>query len=583
MIDPRVKMKGYKNLKKVFRYYRRHPFLFFSYIAITMVYGILSFVSPILIGQIVDNITKSMFEPAIGFAALLFGISTFGNSLALVNVRVFKNLENKVKLEIKLDIVKSALEIKMSNYDELGNGLFITRLTEDLMTTSMSFISLTERFVSFVSKLGFIIYVYFVNLYIALFLTAFILIKFVIYKFRVYYLSVLKPIYYKKVEDINSIVGEGVRGIRDIKVLNGEQQLINRVEQKQLDVTKADNKEWYIGVFWLSLGDFANTLWDFLFIVLSVYLIGVGNLPLAVFYTIFIYKNNIMNFAVTMSEMQIYLKQVELSASRVFALQDSKLFPTDNYGTNTIDKFKGGVTFSHVTFGYKPNEPILKDISFELKPKKITAFVGESGCGKSTIISLIAKLYEVTEGEILFDDVNMNTLSKEFLKNNVTVITQMPYIFNMTIRENFQLVKEGVTDEEIYAVCEQVGFADYLKNAPQGLDTIVGEGGAKISGGQRQKLSIARALLKNSKILVFDESTSSLDNKSQSTIIDTVNKQKSARTVVIIAHRLNTILNADNIVFIKDGKVNGSGTHKELLVSNANYKALYDKENSVME
>lgn len=573
-----LSLKGYKNIRKVFKYYKKHKKYFIGFLSITCINAVASFLTPILLGIVVDSISKGFLEKGIKYSLIMFGVACLLHILRIVNVRFFKQLENRVKMDLKLDTIQSALHIQMKNYDELGNGLFITRLTNDLNIASSTFINISEKLVDFISKIGFLIYVYFLNIYIAFLLTGFVILKYLVYRIRVYYFTILKKQVYKKAEIVNSTIGETIRGVKDLKTLNCEEQILDKIRSEQNEYIKIDNKEWYIGITCYTFADFIQSLFDFMFILLSAFLISNNGLALAIFYTIYIYKGNIMNFAVAMGEMQRYLKEAEVSAYRIFELQNPKIFPVEIFGDKTIEDFQGKIEFKNVNFNYTPETQVLKNINFTIYPNQSISFVGESGCGKSTIINLLSKLYDLNEGEILLDGVNLNELSKDFIRNNISVVTQLPYIFNMSIRDNFKLVKPNCSDKEILTVCKEAGLTSFINKLPYGLDTVVGESGSKASGGQRQRLSIARALITNSKILVFDESTSALDNNSQKTIIETLGKLKSSRTIIIIAHRLTTIENCDRLYFMDNGKIIAEGTHKELFEGNEEYKNLYDKE-----
>jgi len=219
-----------------------------------------------------------------------------------------------------------------------------------------------------------------------------------------------------------------------------------------------------------------------------------------------------------------------------------------------------------------------------MEPNKKIAVVGKSGNGKSTLFNLLLRYFDSTEGNIYIDDVNLLDLTEESLRNNISVIRQNPFLFNLSILENFKLVKENVTLDEIKEVCKKAYIDDYIMSLPKKYDTIIGEGGVNLSGGQKQRLAIARTLLLNTKIILFDEATSALDNESQKYIKKTIDNLVKDHTIIIIAHRLSTIIDADIINVIDKGKLVGTGTHKELLKNNKVYKKLYDTEsNSIIE
>ena len=238
----------------------------------------------------------------------------------------------------------------------------------------------------------------------------------------------------------------------------------------------------------------------------------------------------------------------------------------------------GAVSFSHVDFSYDGSRQILKDVSFELKPGHSVAIVGPSGSGKSTLINLIPRLYDVTAGEVLFDGTDVRALDLSWLRDSIGVVTQDTYLFNGTIRDNLLYAKPDATDEELLAACDQANVLEFLSRQEKGLDTVVGNRGLKLSGGEKQRLSIARALLKDPALLIFDEATSALDSISESKIQAAIDPLVESRTSILIAHRLSTILSADEILVLKDGQIVEHGRHEDLVNRGGVYTELYETQ-----
>ena len=238
----------------------------------------------------------------------------------------------------------------------------------------------------------------------------------------------------------------------------------------------------------------------------------------------------------------------------------------------------GAVSFSHVDFSYDGSRQILKDVSFELKPGHSVAIVGPSGSGKSTLINLIPRLYDVTAGEVLFDGTDVKKLDLSWLRDSIGVVTQDTYLFNGTIRDNLLYAKPDATDEELLAACDQANVLEFLGRQEKGLDTVVGNRGLKLSGGEKQRLSIARALLKDPALLIFDEATSALDSISESKIQAAIDPLVESRTSILIAHRLSTILSADEILVLKDGQIVEHGRHEDLVNRGGVYTELYETQ-----
>ena len=275
--------------------------------------------------------------------------------------------------------------------------------------------------------------------------------------------------------------------------------------------------------------------------------------------------------------MQTYQKTA-VSLGRVNEILENKLYKDEEYGTKELKDVKGVIEFKNVHFSY-PNEDVtLNGFNLKLEPYKKIAIVGKSGQGKSTLFNLLTRIFDPNKGKILLDDVNIKDLTEESLRNNISIIRQEPFIFNRTIKENFLLTNPEITLEEIRKYTKEAYIDDYIMSLPKQYDTILGEGGVNLSGGQKQRLSIARTLSKKSKVILFDEATSALDNESQDYIKKTIDNLAKDHTVIIVAHRLSTIMDADIIHVVDKGKVVESGTHDELLKKNETYKKLYTKE-----
>ena len=264
--------------------------------------------------------------------------------------------------------------------------------------------------------------------------------------------------------------------------------------------------------------------------------------------------------------------------SRIFEYFDMPVEIQNAPDAITPDHADGSVEFKHVNFHYEPSRQILKDVTFKLDTGHSIAIVGPSGSGKSTLVNLIPRLYDAVSGEVLFDGINVKKLNLNFLRGNIGVVTQDTYLFNGTIRENLLYVKPEATEAELIDACERANIYDFISNQPNGLDTMVGNRGLKLSGGEKQRLSIARVLLRDPALLIFDEATSALDSISERKIQDAIDPLVSSRTSILIAHRLSTILAADEILVIKDGEIAERGKHKDLVKAGGVYTELYETQ-----
>ena len=264
--------------------------------------------------------------------------------------------------------------------------------------------------------------------------------------------------------------------------------------------------------------------------------------------------------------------------SRIFAYYDMKIEIDEPENPVTLSKITGEVEFSHVDFSYDGDRQILKDVSFKLESGKSMAIVGPSGSGKSTIINLIPRLYDVCSGSVKLDGVDVRNISLETLRKSIGVVSQETYLFNGTIRDNLKYAAPDVTEEEMIEACKKANIYDFIQAQEAGLDTMVGNRGLKLSGGEKQRISIARVLLKDPKLLIFDEATSALDSISENKIQEAIDPIIKERTSILIAHRLSTILAADKIYVLKDGEIVESGQHKELVRVGGVYTELYETQ-----
>ncbi|RDY27603.1 ABC transporter ATP-binding protein [Romboutsia weinsteinii] len=275
----------------------------------------------------------------------------------------------------------------------------------------------------------------------------------------------------------------------------------------------------------------------------------------------------------------IKIEQAKTSINRIFTVLDEPIIiDNNNNGIRCSDSFKGNISFNNVTFSYEDKGNTIDNINMKFENGKITALVGSSGCGKSTIAKLLFRLWDVNSGDIIVDSVSLKDYNLKNIRENISIITQDVLLFDDTIINNLILNNKGINDDYLAKVCKSVGIYELVNSLPNGFNTIIGEKGVKLSGGQKQRISIGRALLCDSKIIIFDEATSALDNISQRDILENINEFLEYKTVIVIAHRLSTIKDADKIYVLEKGKVIEEGCHEQLILNEGIYCSLLDEQ-----
>lgn len=328
--------------------------------------------------------------------------------------------------------------------------------------------------------------------------------------------------------------------------------------------------------FYTYLESNIRTFSDFGFIIIGCFLYKYSFLTIPTFVIVYNYQYKIKDLLTGIVQITEYNKKFNIAAQRIYEIIESDKFKKEQFGNIEIKKLKGNIHFKNVTFGYNETK-ILKNMNFKIESNEKVAFVGKSGIGKTTIFNLITKLYCVNKGEVLLDNYNINDLTASTIRNNISIISQHPYIFNFSIKDNLLLTKNTASIKEIRSACKLACIDDFIMSLPNKYETIIGENGITLSGGQIQRLAIARALLMKTEIILLDEATSSLDNETQSKIQEAINNLKEC-TILTIAHRLSTIIDSDKIFVINDGMIIDSGSHEELLKRCNYYRNLYEKD-----
>lgn len=572
-------LKGtFKNLIKSWRFIKEQKLKLFGCLFFSLLLCTISVITPLLSAKLLLGLTDGIFDTVIKVSTAMLIIELSRNICHFLYNRIFYRYLMDTVSSLQCVIAEETLKLETEELDKKSSGIFIDRLNNDTREIVNIFSQLGDALMDVLTNIGVLIAVLVVNKVMFLYFVITCTLLFIIEKVRMTKMFKFDKKRRKIAEKNTGLIGELVRGIRDIKVLNANENFMNKAKERLKEANEENYKMEKVRMNYRLVVSSLRDICDIAFIFLGIYLVSISNLTIANFVVIYMYKDRIIGLLGYITFVIELLKKFNVAADRVFEVVDDEHFKKETFGNRSIKKVKGDFEFKNVTFSYDESKKVLKDISFKVNANETVAFVGKSGSGKSTIFSLINKLYNIDEGEILIDGININDLTKDSIRNNMSIITQNPYIFNFSIKENLKLVKENMTDEEMIDVCKTACLHDFIMTLPDGYDTLVGEGGLTLSGGQRQRLAIARALLKKTEIILFDEATSALDNETQNEIQKAINNMKGEYTILIIAHRLSTVIDSDRIIMIEDGKVIDEGTHEKLLKSNEAYQKLYKKE-----
>ncbi len=571
---------GYKNLWSMRKFIGPYKWGFVYVAVLSLCASGLGILFPMLSAKIVNSISIFNEHSLFWTALFLFGAYFLQELFYLLSWGlVFQKITQNIAANMFHKLNEKTMKLKTKNFDTANSGTFIQTINNDMNAVVNSFSQLTDSLTLIFAKIGFLVYVFTLNIWLALFIVAEIVIMYVVKHFRIKYNYKRQRTIKEKQDKQISTVSELVRGVRDVRVLNMEEGLLQKTDEIQADLKNYKIRTFRNSYFIRSGETWLSHLLDFVFIILIIVLIKIENIDPVGALTMYMFKGSVTRLLYWVINIKEILKNAELSAERINKILNGFKFGFESFGDEVLDTTSAKeIEFKDVEFSYNEGKEVLKKVSFKIKPNSTVGIVGESGGGKSTIIKLISKLYEISGGGIYIGGKELSTLDKDSIRNNISIVPQEPYIFNFSFKENLRLVKPEASDEEIVEACKKAQLHDFIVEQEKGYDTILGENGIVLSGGQKQRLAIARALLRNTPILLFDEATSSLDNENQTKIKSVISSLGGEKTIVIVAHRLSTIQDADNIIFIKDGEVYAEGKHKKLMQSCTEYKNLYKNE-----
>lgn len=572
-------MKNIKEFIPLWKLVKEDKCKFIIATLLIIISNFFSVVSGYLIGEATQYLTDTKYAMSILYL-VIYVIFNSVEDVGLYNTGscMLELIESKVSRKLGYFTYKKAINLPAYAYEKTSSGEVINRIVNDADTLSFAFSRLVALISSLTASLIVLVYIFINSWVLGIEIIIFVgILYLVINKYDPMLINVHKE--RKKMQDkFTSLVNESIRGIREIKTLGVKNNLMSNMKEIIKSIFDKSKEEVSIRKKYNALTFLLKIFLEGVVFITCAFLIYKGSITIGFFVTMtyYIYRftnliDNINNFS------QTYQKLI-VSLQRVNEILENRLYEDEIFGNEKINKVKGLIEFKNVSFSYPDEDNIINNFNIKLEPNKKIAIVGKSGQGKSTLFNLITRVFDVKEGLITLDDINIKDLTEEELRKHISIIRQEPFIFNRTILENFKIIDKDIKLEDIRKYTKMAYLDDYIMSLPNKYDTVLGEGGVNLSGGQKQRLSIARTLAKNSEVILFDEATSALDNSSQDYIKKTIDNLIKDHTVVIVAHRLSTIMDADIIYLVDKGKVVDSGTHNELLKTNKTYKKLYETE-----
>ena len=577
------KMPDSMIIKRLLDYGRPYLGQFILVFLIMLISIVYDLVSPILVGNI-QNLIKNDFP----LNKLFLMVGAYAGVLVVSMVSMYlqtmilQKLGQKILSDLREDVFSHIESLSHEQLNNIPVGKLVTRVTNDTDGICRLFTNVLVTLIKNVMVIaGVLVSMLFVNYAMTLVVLCFV--PFVViftFIFQKFSRKAHRAVTDSRTE-LNTFLSENLSGIKITQIFNREDEKMEAFRERSRDLQKAKYKRMFVfGVFRPMVYMLhISCVLCLLYFGSKGYIEGTTFLGQIIdsgtIVTFYLYASKFFDPIQTLSEHFDVLQSAFASAEKIFTVMDMVPEVVDDPDAIELEEIKGEIEFKDVWFAYKPGEWVLKGVSFHVSPRQTVAFVGSTGSGKTTILSLICRNYDIQKGQILIDGIDIKKIKLSCLRRHFGQMLQDVFLFSGTIRSNIVLRKDDVSDEEVMEACRYVNADSFINKLEQGLDDVVRERGNNFSAGQRQLLSFARTIVHKPSVMILDEATANIDTETEVLIQDSLEKMKNIGTMLIVAHRLSTIQHSDNIILLSKGEILEQGTHQELLAQHGRYHQLY--------